>query len=190
LRPPAIASLLVAPRRAFARAAARSSNTEIAAAYAIPVTLIGAAFALVYAGALLVEHFVANALWIAASIAVQTGSAVLAARLVYRAPVRRALASFAPVLAPQELFFVLAMPPAVLVPGFGGTAVGVVVLVFFAATLAWTFALKWTFFRALDPSAGKRRAAAAIATSYAFVAAFVAGYARALDLFPYPPGRP
>ena len=146
-------------------------------AFSAPIAITAAGLAFSYAGCLLLPHYVANVAFAAASFGVQAFAAAVVARVLYRAGPRRALFAFTRALRPQEVMFVALA----LIGGKAGALVA-------AGCLLWQVVANARFFAGLQP--GWPRAVGATCLHYAIIAVLVGGYARAFDLFPYPPGVP
>jgi hypothetical protein len=180
-----IAQLLIAPSTTLERAMARDAGPrwrDVLAALSAPTSVLAAALAFSYAGSLLVSHFVANLLFVAASFAIQSFAAALVGRVLYGRSASATLHPFALTLVPQELLFVALTGLALL----GVGRVGAVIVI---PCLGWNVVLTSLFFRAI-PGFGTGRAVLATCLHYATIALLVGLYAHAQDLLPYPAGVP
>jgi hypothetical protein len=196
LAAPQIARVLVAPRRLFEEYAASAvakepSWLDVLGALSAPVAIVGASVAFGYAHALLVGHYVANVMLLAASFGIQSFAAAFTGRILYRRSARVTLLPFSATLVAHELFFVAVTALTLLSPSGGTARIGVVLAL---TCSVWNVFLTYACFRALDEArrAGARarlRAAGAVLFHFGTIAVLVGIYMHVHDLLPYPPGR-
>jgi hypothetical protein len=191
LRTPQIARLLVTPRRLFHEHAASAIEKEpswldVVGALSVPTAIVGASVAFGYAHALLVDHYVANVMLLAASFGIQSFAAACTGRVLYRRSPRATLLPFSLTLVPHEVFFVAVTALTLLSPAGGTARIGFVLAL---ACSVWNVFLTYSFFGSLGRP-GRGRAAGAVLFHFGTIAALVGIYMHAQDLLPYPPGRP
>lgn len=187
MRLPQIAQLFVAPSRVFeehAKRAGEPRSAAVVAALSVPTAIVSAAIAFSYSDALLLGHYVANVLLLAASFGIQSFAAAFVGRVLYRRSARATLLPFALTLVPHEVFFVGMTAMFLIAPARMGFPFGFALAV---GCTIWNLFLTYAFFRSLGT---RLRGLFGVLLHFATIAVLVGLYMRAQDLLPYPPGRP